>query len=118
MLYDYVRKEERLQQLRPAKKWAWRSLFARFKKNKQNQIVKKVLQANGNTKKGSLQQQEKVYISVLQCDAGQSLWINQNIQIVVLGFFKGVSYIGIEAPSEVQITKAEFKYKEQFCKDN
>lgn len=91
MLYDYVTAKERLKGLQPT---------------------------NNYQQKPSCNNKKKVRTSVLWCDAGQSFWINDDIQIVVLGFFKGITHMGIEAPPETRIVKAEPQHKKQFHKDD
>lgn len=48
---------------------------------------------------------------ILQRHAGQSIWINKEIRIIVLGHFRGVTHIGVEAPPETKITQGEIKEK-------
>jgi sRNA-binding carbon storage regulator CsrA len=86
MLNDYVTAKERLKGLQPIHNYPQKP--------------------NCNNKK-------KVRASVLRCDAGQSFWINDDIQIVVLSSYKGVIHIGIEAPSDTRIVKAKLHHKKQ-----
>ena len=118
MLYDYVTAEERLEQLQPIQKCGGRSLFSRFKKNKLNRSIKKIQSTHDYQQKRNCSNSKEVRVSVLQCEACESVWINEDIQIVVLGFFKGVTHIGIEAPPETKIVKTEFKNKVQFNNDD
>ena len=118
MLYDYVTPQERLKPFQHLQKGGWRSLFSRFKKNKLNQSLKKIQSTPDYQQKPNCHNSKEVRTSVLQCDACQSVWINEDIQIVVLGFFKGVTHIGIKAPPETRIVKAEFKHKAKFNKEN
>ncbi len=50
---------------------------------------------------------------ILQRHAGESIWINNDIQIVLLGHFRGVTHVGIKAPPEAKIIPDEVKKKEK-----
>ncbi len=49
---------------------------------------------------------------ILQRYAGQSISIGKDIQITVLGQFRGAARIGIVAPPEIKIVRDEIKAKE------
>ncbi len=49
---------------------------------------------------------------ILKRQPGESIWIDNNIQITVLGNINGTTRIGITAPSEVNITREELGNKE------
>lgn len=91
MLYDYVTAKERLKGLQST---------------------------NNYQQKPSCNNKKKVRASVLRCDAGQSFWINDDIQIVVLSSYKGVIHIGIEAPPDTRIVKAKPHDKKQPHEDD
>lgn len=118
MLYDYVTAKERLKRLQPIQKCGWCALFSRFKKNKRNQSAKKLEPDNNHQQKPSCNNKKKVRASVLRCDAGQSFWINDDIQIVVLSSCKSVTHIGIEAPPDTRIVKAKLHDKKQSHEDD
>ncbi len=91
MLYDYVTAKERLKGLQPS---------------------------NNYPQKPNCNNKKKVRASVLRCDAGQSFWINEDIQIVVLSSYKGVIHIGIEAPPDTRIVKAKRHDKNKSQEDD
>jgi hypothetical protein len=80
MLYDYVTPQERLKPFQHLQKGGWRSLFSRFKKNKLNQSLKKIQSTPDYPQKPNCHNSKKVRISVLQSDACQSVWLNEDIQ--------------------------------------
>ncbi len=53
----------------------------------------------------------KLNVLILQRHAGESIWINKDIQITILGHFNGITHIGIEAPSEIKISTVELEDK-------
>lgn len=53
---------------------------------------------------------------ILQRHPGQSIWIGNEIQIVVLGHSKGLSRIGINAPPELKIVREETKIHKRLKK--
>lgn len=46
---------------------------------------------------------------ILQRHYGQSIWIGNDIQIIVLGNSKGATRIGIKAPPEMNIVREELR---------
>lgn len=54
---------------------------------------------------------------ILQRYPGQSIWIGNDIQIIVLGNSKGTCRIGINAPSELKIIREELKNVKRKLKD-
>ncbi len=53
-----------------------------------------------------------IKVLILKRQPGESIWIDNNIQITVLGNINGTTRIGITAPSEVNITRAELRNTE------
>ncbi len=49
---------------------------------------------------------------ILQRYAGQSISIGTDIQIIVLGHYRGATHIGVVAPPEIKILRDEIKDKE------
>ncbi len=56
---------------------------------------------------------EEINMLILQRCPGQSIWIGNDIQIVVLGHSNGITRIGINAPPDVTIMREEIKTKER-----
>lgn len=54
---------------------------------------------------------EEINVLILQCHPGESFWIGKDIQVIVLGYFNGITHIGIEAPHEIKIVRDEIKDK-------
>jgi carbon storage regulator CsrA len=54
---------------------------------------------------------ERVNTLILRRLPGQSIWIGNEIQIIVLGHFNGITHIGIEAPPEIKILRDEVKHE-------
>lgn len=50
---------------------------------------------------------------ILNRQPGQSIWIGNDIQVVVLGHSNGITRIGINAPPDVTIVREEIKTKEK-----
>ncbi len=109
MLYDYIKAQERVKLLQP--KRGWRALFSWCCKNKQNQIVQKNKCVDDYHQQSNCHYKKKTGTSVWQCNANQSLCINEHIHIVVLSACKGITHIGIEAPVEARIIKTECQRK-------
>jgi carbon storage regulator CsrA len=51
---------------------------------------------------------------ILQRNSGQSIWIDNKIQFVVLGHSKGATRIGIKAPPQFKILREEIMGKSGF----
>ena len=49
---------------------------------------------------------------------GQSFWIGKEIQIIVVGHFNGITHIGIEATSDLEILADELKDRELVNQDD
>ncbi len=53
---------------------------------------------------------------ILQRNSGQSIWLGNDIQIIVLGHSNGLTRIGINAPPELRIVREGIKTKKRFKK--
>ncbi len=111
MLYDYVTRKERLKQLQPIQKRRWYSLFSRFKKNKLNRSIKKVEQTQASQLESLEANTTPQQRWVLERHMGQSFWIGDDIQIVLLGYTKGVMHIGVKTRLGIRVVKAELDKK-------
>lgn len=119
---DYVSAKERLKSLEHRKKIKISRLIAKLKRNAFiNRLQQKIFYAQTcDSEIASLLIANRQIVNIigglnmliLQRHAGESIWINNDIQIVVLGHFRGVTRIGVKAPSEVRIVRDEIKDKE------
>lgn len=106
---DYVRSSERLgKEGIKINHHLKRGLFEFLKYKKRNKIdyaslnhwSKKPFSENSSNRAA-------MSLSILACEPGQSFWLGQDIQVVVLGNSQGIVRLGIEAPSQVKISRAE-----------